>query len=66
MTLNFNELALKRNYYLCIQKLHLFLAGLAVPLGLPSTHPNTEFRIYCPKTHYNHFNQSGSNVLQNA
>jgi hypothetical protein len=41
MTLNFNELALKRNSYLCIQKLHLFLAGLAVLLGLPSTHPNT-------------------------
>jgi hypothetical protein len=41
MTLNFNELALKRNSYLCIQKLHLFPAGLAVLLGLPSTHPNT-------------------------
>jgi hypothetical protein len=40
MTFNFNELALKRNPYLCIQKLHLFLAGLAVLLGLPSTHPN--------------------------
>jgi hypothetical protein len=40
MTLNFNDLALKRNSYLCIEKLHLFLAGLAVLLGLPSTHPN--------------------------
>jgi hypothetical protein len=34
MTLNFNELALKRNSYLCIQKLHLFPAGLAVLLGV--------------------------------